>query len=91
MRSLIDNNINVAAVKRTAPPVVEGSETAEAHAKDSRKPSADQGKSRGGGARATPRRARARLHRSDQAQSGEDLHRAGGIMHTASLSPLPSD
>ena len=28
VRSLIDNNINIAAVKRTAPPVVEGSETA---------------------------------------------------------------
>ncbi|HEX3337845.1 MAG TPA: D-alanyl-D-alanine carboxypeptidase [Pseudolabrys sp.] len=28
VRSLIDNNINIAAVKRTAPPVVEGRETA---------------------------------------------------------------
>jgi D-alanyl-D-alanine carboxypeptidase len=32
--SLIDNNINIAAVNRTAPPVVEGWETAEARAKD---------------------------------------------------------
>ncbi|HEY7229798.1 MAG TPA: serine hydrolase [Pseudolabrys sp.] len=30
VRSLIDNNINIAAVKRTAPPVVEGWETAQA-------------------------------------------------------------
>jgi len=33
VRSLIDNNINIAAVKRTVPPVVEGFETAQAHAK----------------------------------------------------------
>ncbi len=30
VRSLIDNNINIAAVKRTAPPVIEGWETAQA-------------------------------------------------------------
>ena len=39
VRSLIDNNINIAAVKRTAPPVVEGWETAVArknHDKDKR-------------------------------------------------------
>jgi D-alanyl-D-alanine carboxypeptidase len=35
VRSLIDNNINIAAVKRTAPPVVEGWETAVAR-KDSK-------------------------------------------------------
>ncbi len=32
-RSLIDNNINIAALKHTAPPVVEGSETVQAHAR----------------------------------------------------------
>lgn len=30
VRSLIDNNINIAAIKRTAPPVIEGWETAQA-------------------------------------------------------------
>jgi hypothetical protein len=35
-----------------------------------------QGKSRRGGTFAAPRRARIGLHRSDQAQSGEDVHRA---------------
>jgi D-alanyl-D-alanine carboxypeptidase len=35
VRSLIDNNINIASVKRTAPPVTEGSETAVAR-KDSK-------------------------------------------------------
>jgi len=34
MRALIDNNINVAAVKRTAPPMIEGLEMAAAHAKE---------------------------------------------------------
>src|SRR5471030_797123 len=34
VRSLIDSNINIAATKRTAPPIVEGVETADAGAKD---------------------------------------------------------
>ena len=34
VRNLIDENFNVAAVKRTAPPVVEGSDIAQASAKD---------------------------------------------------------
>jgi D-alanyl-D-alanine carboxypeptidase len=34
VRSLIDNNVNIAALKRTAPPVVEGWATAEARTKD---------------------------------------------------------
>jgi D-alanyl-D-alanine carboxypeptidase len=34
VRSLIDSNINIAAVKRTIPPIVEGVETAEAGVKD---------------------------------------------------------
>ena len=36
VRSLIDNNINIAAVKRTAPPVIEGAETAIASRKDNK-------------------------------------------------------
>jgi D-alanyl-D-alanine carboxypeptidase len=36
VRSMIDNNINIAAIKRTAPPVIEGREIAEARAKDVR-------------------------------------------------------
>src|SRR5450631_3229351 len=42
MRSLIDNNVNIAAVKRTAPPLVEGSEIAEARAKDSKEAKDDK-------------------------------------------------
>ena len=34
MRSMIDNNINIASLKRTAPPIVEGWETAAARARD---------------------------------------------------------
>ena len=36
VRSLIDNNINIAAVKRTAPPIADGLEMAAAHVKDSK-------------------------------------------------------
>jgi D-alanyl-D-alanine carboxypeptidase len=38
VRSLIDNNINIASAKRTAPPVVEGWETAAARAKEVEQP-----------------------------------------------------
>ncbi len=69
VRSLIDNNINIAAVTHTA-------------AADRRRlgdrgsaRQGDQGKSRGGGARAAPRGARSRLHRADQGHPGEDFHR----------------
>ena len=43
VRSLIENNINIAAVKRTAPPITEGVETAQAGTKDSTKESAKDG------------------------------------------------
>ena len=73
VRSLIDNNINVASAKRTAPPVVEGWAVAEAR-KDAAEKAAKEG--RGGNAAADGGATRPRLHRSDQAQSGEDIHRA---------------
>ena len=38
VRSLIDNNINIASAKHTAPPVVEGQETAAARAKEVEQP-----------------------------------------------------
>ena len=74
MRSMIDNNINVAALKRTAPPIVEGWDTAEARVKEVRPRPAQRSRRR---ARAAARRAGAGLHRSDQAQCGEDHRRAG--------------
>ena len=56
VRSLIDNNINIAAVKRTAPPVVEGWETAEARAKDSKEQGAVKVAAAAPAAAATPSR-----------------------------------
>ena len=69
--SLIDDNIQLAAAKRTAPPIVEGWKSPSTRARKGRRGN------RRGCAGAASRRAGARLHRSDQAQSGEDLHRAG--------------
>lgn len=94
VRSLIDNNVNIAATKRTAPPIVEGWETADAQAKDGK------GKEQAVAAalpQATP-----------PTNSAPDAPTPGstdpikpnavktvtvhpGAMHTASLSPLPSD
>jgi D-alanyl-D-alanine carboxypeptidase len=89
MRSLLDNNINIAAVKRTAPLVVEGWEAAIARAKDVRE----------------PKRAAVKLASDAPAQPLAPAQGStapikpnpvktfavqGGLMHTASLSPLPS-
>ena len=75
MRSLIANNINIAAAKRTAPPVMEGWELAAARGKD--EPAA---KEKAATAVPVPQEApaRSRLHRSDQAQRGENRRRAAG-------------
>ena len=88
---LIANNINVAAIKRTAPPVVDD----RARAREiPRRPSL-AGKvvtAQVAWRRRCHRPAAAGLHRSDQAQSGEDRRWCSSrrIMHTASLTPLPS-
>ena len=91
MCSLIDNNINVASLKRTSPPVVEGFETAEARAKDVKE---------------TPPEAKEKvavaapaLHRDEPAPGSTDPIKPNavktfavqlGSIHTASLLPLPS-
>ena len=56
VRSLIDNNINIASAKRTAPPVVEGWASAAARAKDAAPESREQSRSRGGAEAAGQRR-----------------------------------
>jgi D-alanyl-D-alanine carboxypeptidase len=95
VRSLIDNNINIAAVKRTAPPIVEGWETAQAR-KD------------GKDARDDDRTASAPVRVASVSPLATDAPAPGstdpikpntiktvvvhpGTMYTASLSPLPSD
>lgn len=92
VRSLIDNNINIAAVKRTAPPVVEGWETAQA-----RKDPKDVDRT----GSAPVRVASVTRSASDAPQPGSTdpikpnavktvtVH--PGNMETAALSPLPSD
>jgi len=96
VRSLIDNNINIAATKRTAPPIVEGWETADARAKDGKDKDKEQA-----AAAAVPQA-------TPPANSALDAPTPGstdpikpiavktvtvhpGAMRTASLSPLPSD
>ncbi len=97
VRSLIENNINIAAVKRTAPPIVEGWETAEAaakHAKD--KDSKDKEKNA-----AMPHAVASITHAPETPSPGstdpikpnavKTFTVQPGTMRTASLSPLPSD
>ena len=95
VRSLIDNNINIAAVKRTAPPVVEGWDTAQARkdGKDSKE---------------EDRTGSAPVRVASSAPPTTDAPAPGstepikpntvktvivhpGTVYTASLSPLPSD
>src|SRR5690242_7801195 len=94
VRSLIDNNINVAAVKRTAPPVIEGWETAQAR-KEIRE------EDRTGSAQVPVRVAAVSPPASDAPLPGSTdpikptavktvtVH--PGAMQTTALSPLPSD
>jgi D-alanyl-D-alanine carboxypeptidase len=96
VRSLIDNNINIAAVKRTAPPVIEGRETAVAR-KDGKEDD-----------RTGSAPVRVASAAQSPAPSATDAPTPGstdpikpvtvktlavhpGTMYTASLSPLPSD
>ncbi|MGC1694474.1 MAG: D-alanyl-D-alanine carboxypeptidase family protein, partial [Pseudolabrys sp.] len=92
MCSLIDNNINVASLKRTSPPVVEGFETAEARAKDVKETPPKEAKEKV--AVAAPA-----LHRNEPAPGSTDPIKPNavktfavqlGSIHTASLLPLPS-
>lgn len=95
VRSLIENNINIASIKRTAPPVVEGAETAQLR-KDNRE------------AKEEDRTGPARVRVASVAPSVPDGPAPGSTdpikptsvktvtvhpatMYTASLTPLPSD
>lgn len=101
VRSLIDNNINIAAVKRTAPPVVEGWETAVV-----RKEQVDR--DRKGKDRDDDRTGSAPVRVAAMTQASSDSPLPGstdpikpnavktvavhpGSMRTAALSPLPSE
>lgn len=88
-RSLIDNNINIASAKRTAPPMVEGWDTAEAGAKSA------NGKAKESAAVPLP------VAAPDLPVAGstdpikpiaiKTVAVQAGAMRAASLSPLPSD
>ena len=94
VRSLIDNNINIAAVKRTAPPVVEGAQIAQVQVRK-------EGKDEDRTGSAPVRMASAAPVATDAPMPGSTdpikpiavktviVH--PGTMHSASLSPLPSD
>ncbi len=85
MRSMIDNNINIAALKRTAPPIVESWETAEARAKD--------GKEIDAAAPPAPQHAEPALGSTDPIKPNpvKTVTMQVGTMRTASLSPPPPD
>jgi D-alanyl-D-alanine carboxypeptidase len=100
VRSLIDSNINVAAVKRTAPPVVEGWETAQAR-KDNKDTKDTKEDDRTGSAPVRVASATPSAVAADAPAPGSTdpikpntvktviVH--PGTMQTAALSPLPSD
>jgi len=100
VRSLIDNNINIAAVKRTAPPVVEGWETAVARKEPVDKDRKDKDKDDDRTGSAPVRVAAMTRASSDSPLPGSTdpikpnavktvaVH--PGSMRTAALSPLPS-
>ncbi len=90
MRSMIDNNINVASLKRTTPPVIEGAEVAEARAKDVKEVST---KEKVAVAAPTPRNDEPALGSTDPIKPNlvKTFTVQVGNVHTASLSPLPSD
>ena len=95
VRSLIDNNINIAAVKRTAPPVIEGWDTAVARkdGKD-RKDDDRTGSSPVRVASAAPPATDAPTPGSTEPIKPNAVKTVAvhpGTMYTASLSPLPSD
>jgi D-alanyl-D-alanine carboxypeptidase len=95
VRSLIDNNINIAAVKRTAPPVIEGWETAIAR-KDLKENKEDD---RTGSAPIRVAAATSSATDGPAPGSTEPIKPVAvktvtvhpGTMYAASLTPLPSD
>lgn len=89
--SLIDNNINIAAVKHTAPSIVEGWQTADARAKDSRE--AKDIKEKVASAPPAPHRAEPPLGSTDPIKPNpvKTFTVQVSAMRTASLSPPPSD
>ena len=101
MRSLIDNNINIAAVKRTAPPVVEGWETALARKDHNDKDKKDKDRDDDRTGSAPVRVASVSPASSDSPLPGSTdpikpnavktvtVH--PGNMRTAALTPLPSE
>ena len=88
MRSMIDNNINIASVKRTAPPVIEGAETR--RASDMKETAT---KEKVAVAAPAPRDNEPALGSTDPIKPNpvKTFTVQVGTMHTASLSPLPSD
>jgi D-alanyl-D-alanine carboxypeptidase len=91
VRSLIDNNINIAAVKRTAPPVVEGWETAEAWAKDSKEDKDSKEKVVAAAPLPAPDAPTPGSTDPIKPNAVKTFTVHPGTMRTASLSPLPSD
>jgi len=94
VRSLIDNNINIAATKRTAPPIVEGWETADARAKNgSDKEQAAAAVMPQATPPATPAPEEPTPGSTDPIKPNtvKTVTVHPGVMRTASLSPLPSD
>jgi D-alanyl-D-alanine carboxypeptidase len=101
VRGLIDSNIKIAAVKRTAPPIVEGAETADVAVKDRTKDATDSNAKEQIASAAAPRAAPTALPAPDAPAIGSTdpikpnavktftVH--PGTMRTASLSPLASD
>jgi D-alanyl-D-alanine carboxypeptidase len=99
VRGLIDSTFNLAAVKRTAPPVVEGAEMAEASAKDGVKDSVEAKDKEPAAAPKAAATATAPAASGPPVGSTDPIKANAvktfivhpGTMHTASLSPLPSD
>ncbi len=91
MRSMIDNNINVASLKRTTPPVIEGAEVAEARVKDVKETPAKEKVAVV--AAPAPRNNEPALGSTDPIKPNpvKTFTVQVGSVHTASLSPLPSD
>jgi D-alanyl-D-alanine carboxypeptidase len=99
VRSLIDNNINIAAVKRTTPPVVEGWETAQAR-KDTKEGRDDDRTGSAPVVRVASVESMASPASDSPAPGSTDPIKPNAVktvtvhpatMYVASLSPLPSD
>jgi D-alanyl-D-alanine carboxypeptidase len=90
VRSMIDNNINIAAVKRTAPPLIEGREIAEARAKDVKETPARE---KVASAAPLAHHVEPPLGSTDPIKPNpvKTIAVQMGTMHTASMFPLPSN